>query len=32
MEQVRRHSIFVGSKAPWFEITDDLPRVEEHAR
>ena len=23
--------IFVGSKAPWFEITDDLPRFEEHA-
>jgi len=22
--------IFVGSKAPWFEITDDLPRFEEH--
>ena len=21
--------IFVGSKAPWFEITDDLPRFEE---
>jgi hypothetical protein len=26
-----RH-IFVGSKAPWFEITDDLPQFEEHAR
>jgi hypothetical protein len=26
------HHIFVGSKAPWFEITDDLPRFEEHAR
>ncbi len=25
-----RH-IFVGSKAPWFEITDNLPRFEEHA-
>src|SRR5439155_18192177 len=24
--------IFVGSKAPWFEITDDLPRFDEHAR
>jgi hypothetical protein len=23
--------IFVGSKAPWFAITDDLPRYEEHA-
>ena len=22
--------IFVGSKAPWFEITDDLPQHEEH--
>jgi hypothetical protein len=22
--------IFVGSKAPWFEITDDLPQVEEY--
>jgi hypothetical protein len=22
--------IFVGSKAPWFEITDDLPQCEEH--
>ena len=22
--------IFVGSKAPWFEITDDLPQFEEH--
>ena len=21
--------IFVGSKAPWFELTDDLPRYEE---
>ncbi|MDX6472014.1 MAG: hypothetical protein QOK22_830, partial [Gaiellaceae bacterium] len=21
--------IFVGSKAPWFEITDDLPQFEE---
>jgi hypothetical protein len=25
-----RH-IFVGSKAPWFEITDALPRFEAHA-
>jgi hypothetical protein len=25
------HHIFVGSKAPWFEITDDLPQSEEHA-
>lgn len=24
--------IFVGSKAPWFTITDDLPQFEEHAR
>lgn len=23
--------IFVGSKAPWFEITDDLPRFDEHS-
>ena len=23
--------IFVGSKASWFEITDDLPQFEEHA-
>jgi hypothetical protein len=23
--------IFVGSKAPWFEITDDLPQFDEHA-
>ena len=23
--------IFVGSKAPWFEIVDDLPQFEEHA-
>ena len=23
--------IFVGSKAPWYEITDDLPQFEEHA-
>ena len=23
--------IFVGSKAPWFEITDDMPQFEEHA-
>jgi hypothetical protein len=26
------HHIFVGSKAPWFEITDDLPQFAEHAR
>jgi hypothetical protein len=25
------HHIFVGSKAPWFTIADDLPRFEEHA-
>jgi len=24
--------IFVGSKAPWFTITDNLPQFEEHAR
>jgi hypothetical protein len=24
------HHIFVGSKAPWFAITDDLPRYEGH--
>jgi hypothetical protein len=23
--------IFVGSKAPWFTITDDLPQYREHA-
>jgi len=23
--------IFVGSKAPWYEITDDLPQFEEYA-
>lgn len=23
------HHIYVGSKAPWFEITDDLPQYEE---
>jgi hypothetical protein len=23
--------IFVGSKAPWFELTDDLPQFAEHA-
>ena len=22
--------IFVGSKAPWFEITDDLPQADEY--
>jgi hypothetical protein len=27
-----RHHIFVGSKAPWFEITDDLPQFDEYAR
>jgi hypothetical protein len=26
------HHIFVGSKAPWFEITDDLPQFDEHAQ
>jgi hypothetical protein len=25
------HHIWVGSKAPWYEITDDLPQFEEHA-
>ena len=25
------HHIFVGSKAAWFEISDDLPQFEEHA-
>jgi hypothetical protein len=25
-----REHIFVGSKAPWFEITDDLPQAEEY--
>lgn len=25
------HHIFVGSKAPWFEITDDLPQFERYA-
>ena len=24
------HHIFVGSKAPWFEIADDLPQFEEY--
>src|SRR5687767_8340908 len=24
------HHIFVGSKAAWFEITDDLPKFEEY--
>jgi hypothetical protein len=24
------HHIFVGSKAPWFEITDDLPQYQGH--
>jgi hypothetical protein len=23
--------VFVGSKAPWFEITDDLPQYPEYA-
>jgi hypothetical protein len=23
--------IFVGSKAPWYTITDELPQFEEHA-
>jgi hypothetical protein len=26
------HHIFVGSKAAWFEITDDLPQFDEHAK
>ncbi|WP_250627921.1 GFA family protein [Pinirhizobacter soli] len=25
------HHIFVGSKAPWHQITDDLPQYAEHA-
>jgi len=25
------HHIFVGSKAPWFTITDDLPQYDAHA-
>jgi hypothetical protein len=25
------HHIFVGSRAPWFTITDDLPQYEEFA-
>jgi hypothetical protein len=25
------HHIFVGSKASWFEILDDLPQFDEHA-
>ncbi len=25
------HHIFVGSKAPWYEITDDLPQHDAHA-
>lgn len=25
------HHIWVGSKAPWYEITDDLPQFEGHA-
>ncbi len=24
------HHIFVGSKAPWYEITDDLPQFDQH--
>jgi hypothetical protein len=27
-----RHHIFVGSKAPWFEIADDLPQFDEYAK
>jgi hypothetical protein len=26
-----REHIFVGSKAPWFEITDNLPQFDEYA-
>jgi hypothetical protein len=26
------HHIFVGSKAPWYDITDDLPQFQEYAR
>jgi hypothetical protein len=26
-----KEHIFVGSKAPWFEITDDLPQYDEYA-
>ena len=26
------HHIFVGSRAAWFEITDDLPQFDEYAR
>jgi hypothetical protein len=26
------HHIFVGSKAPWYTITDDLPQFDEYAR
>jgi hypothetical protein len=26
------HHIFVGCKAPWFEITHDLPQFEKHAK
>ncbi len=25
------HHIFVGSKAPWYEITDDLPQFDQYA-
>jgi hypothetical protein len=25
------HHIFVGSKAPWHQIADDLPQYAEHA-
>jgi hypothetical protein len=28
---VPAHHMFVGSKAPWYEITDDLPRYAEYA-
>ena len=27
-----KEHIFVGSKAPWFTITDDLPQYEGHVR
>ena len=28
--RVPDHHIYVGSKAPWYEITDDLPQNEEY--
>jgi hypothetical protein len=28
----RQKNIFVGSWAPWFEITDELPQSEEYQR